>query len=280
MLSKPLHSVLGILILPTVLSGVVALTLGLLQRGVPAGAIVPVALLAVASALLILERLAPLHRAWNRRPEWLDVLLLLGNRLVDVVVIAGVLALLSALHASGIRMQLLSTWPTHWPLLAQAALGMIMAEAIRYLMHRLSHRPGFLGRVHDTHHAPQRMYTLNGPRLHPLNQLWISVANTVPMLAFGAQLPAVVLAATLTASFVLLQHANLGLRFVGWNLIFATPDVHRMHHLREASAKGANYGIVFLVFDHLFGTYLPERRITEATGIGPTARAGGRPEHQ
>ena len=103
-------------------------------------------------------------------------------------------------------------------------------------MHRLSHRAGLLGRIHHVHHQPRRMYTLNGPRLHPGNQLWITIANVVPMLVLGASLPAVVLAANITTFFVLFQHANVNLRFDGLNQLLATPDVHRLHHLRQRTA--------------------------------------------
>ena len=135
----------------------------------------------------------------------------MGNRLVDVAVIAGTLALAARLPAAA------RLWPSHAPLLAQALLGVTLAEAIRYLIHRLSHGPGLLGRVHRTHHQPRRMYALNGPRLHPANQLWVGAAHIVPMLLLGAPLPALVLAANLTVFFVLFQHANLDLRFDGWN---------------------------------------------------------------
>jgi len=162
---------------------------------------------------------------------------------------------------------LLRAWPDGLPLVLQAVLGITMAEAIRYGLHRRSHRPGLLGRVHGTHHSPARMYALNGPRLHPANQLWVGAAHAVPMLLLGASLPAVVLAANITAFFVLFQHANVRLRFDGWNRLLATPDVHRMHH-RKHSPEGVNYGIVLLVFDRLFGSYRPAVPVG-AEEIGP-----------
>ena len=136
----------------------------------------------------------------------------------------------------------------------QALLGAVLAEGIRYALHRLSHRPGLWWRVHRTHHQPRRMYALNGPRLHPANNLWIAMANAVPMLLLGAHLQAVILTANITVFFVLFQHANLRLRFDGWNQLLATPDVHRLHHARGSGA-GVNFGIVLLLYDRLFGTY-------------------------
>jgi sterol desaturase/sphingolipid hydroxylase (fatty acid hydroxylase superfamily) len=249
------------LVLPSLVAGVGAATLALLARGLPPPAVSAAMIVCCALIILALERVAPLHRAWNRRPEALDLALIVGNRLIDIAVVAGTLALVARLGRP------LALWPTTLPLPAQAALGILLAEGIRYALHRASHLPGILGRWHGVHHQPERMYALNGPRLHPGNQLWIAVANVVPMLVLGARLEAVVLAANLTVFFVLFQHANLCLRFDGWNRVFATPDVHRLHHLR--SGEEVNFGIVLLVYDRLFGTYraAPEEEPT-ADAIG------------
>jgi sterol desaturase/sphingolipid hydroxylase (fatty acid hydroxylase superfamily) len=244
------RSLLSWLVFPLLLAAVAAGSLALLHRLPP-----PAVSLAVLVALIIvisgLERLVPQHRGWNGRPEGLDLFLIVFNRLVDVGLVAGTLALAGGLQRAGVPLR---AWPGGAPLLAQALLGITLAEGIRYVLHRRSHRPGLLWRVHRTHHQPGRMYALNGPRLHPANQLWVGMAHVVPMLLLGAPLAAVILAANITVFFVLFQHANLRLRFDGWNRVLATPDVHRLHHRKEAS-EGVNFGIVLLLFDRLFGTY-------------------------
>jgi sterol desaturase/sphingolipid hydroxylase (fatty acid hydroxylase superfamily) len=244
------------LVFPALLTLVTGATVLLLSSRLPRPAISLSVLLGSVALILTLERLAPLHRAWNRFPDLLDLFLIVVNRAVDVAVIGGTVALLARLDAAGVRPAALHVWPTRWPLLAQALLGIVAGELVRYGFHRLSHKPGLLGRVHRTHHEPERMYTLNGPRLHPVNQLWLAIANVVPMLLLGAALPAVILALNITVFFVLFQHANVRLRFDGLNRIFATPDAHRAHHLREQAGEGVNYGIVLLVFDALFGTWV------------------------
>lgn len=259
-----------VLVFPTLLATLLLGSRALLTRGLPPPAVAGITLLATAVTLLGLERLVPLHRVWNRRPEALDLGLFLGNRLVDVGVIAGALALLARLEAAGVPMAALRVWPREAPVPLQVLLGLLLGEALRYLLHRLSHRPGLLWWAHRTHHAPTRMYALNGPRLHPLNQAWISLANTLPLLALGAPLSTVAQVASVTAFLVLLQHANLNLRFDGWNALFATPDVHRLHHSRALAGVGVNYGIVLLVFDRLFGTYRKAEPIgADGIGLGP-----------
>jgi len=255
-------SPLSWLVFPALLTAVTCGSLVLLAR-LPPPLVSLLVMASLVAVIFALERIAPQHRAWNARPEGLDVLLVVANRLVDVGVVAGTLALAGGLRRLGAPLAL---WPTRAPLVVQALLGLTIAEGVRYALHRWSHRPGLLWRVHRTHHQPRRMYVLNGPRLHPANHLWVALANAGPMLLLGASLPAVILAANLAVFFVLLQHANVRLRFDGWNRFLATPDVHRLHH-RSLASKDVNFGIVLLVFDRLFGTYQPPRPV-EAGDIG------------
>jgi sterol desaturase/sphingolipid hydroxylase (fatty acid hydroxylase superfamily) len=268
----PAPGLMAWLIFPALLTALITGSLALLAR-LPSPAVSPVVLVALIALISGLERLVPQHPAWNGRPEGLDLALLVVNRLVDVGVIAGTLALAGGLSKAGVPVALLHVWPTRAPLLVQALLGITVAEGLRYLLHRRSHRPGLLWRVHRTHHQPRRMYVLNGPRLHPANNLWVAMASAGPMLLLGAPLPAVVLTANITVFFVLFQHANLRLRFDGWNRLLATPDVHRLHHHKDAR-DGVNFGIVLLVFDRLFGTYRPAREVG-AEDIGLLESAPG-----
>jgi sterol desaturase/sphingolipid hydroxylase (fatty acid hydroxylase superfamily) len=221
-----------------------------------------VPLLASVLVILVLERLFPVHRAWNARPDGKDLALLVINRVVDIALLA---ALVTFMDRVGTGFG--AVWPQTWPVAVQVAVGITLAEGIRYLLHRLSHRPGWLWRVHRTHHEPERMYVLNGPRLHPANYLWVAAAHGVPMLLLGASFEVVVVTINVTALFVVFQHANLRLRFDGLNRVFATPDVHRLHHARDMPRAGVNYSVVLVLIDRMFGTYAPPAEV-EADGIG------------
>ncbi|MBV1857648.1 MAG: sterol desaturase family protein [Nannocystaceae bacterium] len=252
-------------ILPAMVAGIGAATWALLnQTPLPRPAASSLPLAACALLIWALEFRFPAHAAWFRKPDLKDVVLLVVNRLVDAGVLASMVILMSMVTA---KSPVTLPWPTHWPVVLQVVLGLLLAETLRYAIHRLSHREGFWWRIHTTHHEPNRMYLLNGPRLHPLNYLWVAGAHGVPMLALGASLDVVLVVVNVTALFVVFQHANVKLRFGGLNKVFATPDVHRLHHARDMPAGGVNYAIVLLVVDRIFGTYAPARPV-EANGIG------------
>jgi sterol desaturase/sphingolipid hydroxylase (fatty acid hydroxylase superfamily) len=251
-------------VLPIVVTGVAFGTWHLLQHDLPRPLASGAPMLVAVLIVLVLERIFPLHRAWNRRPDGLDALLLFLNRAVDVAVIIATTTLVSIL--GDVAAPLHTWWPVAWPLAAQVVLGIAVGELLRYPMHRYSHRPGFWWRMHRTHHEPHRMYALNGPRLHPINYLWVAAAHSVPMLVLGAQLETVLLVINVTGAFVVLQHANLELRFDGLNRLLATPDVHRAHHARAGQA--VNFAIVLAAIDRIFGTYAAPEQHPAADGIG------------
>lgn len=253
------------LVFPSLLIAVFTATRMALSTSLPKPVASGAVMAGAIAVVLILERIAPLYRTWNARPDVTDLALLVLNRGLDLGLLVGTVTLVNAL---GSKIAFLALWPTSAPMVLQVALGLILADSIRYGLHRLSHVRGLLMRVHVTHHEPARMYSLNGPRLHPLNYLWVSLSNTAPLLLLGAQLDVVVTVFNVTAFFVLFQHANLSLRFDGLNQLFATPDVHRLHHAREQRGEGVNYAIVFVLLDRLFGTYQPAGEEPASDGIG------------
>jgi sterol desaturase/sphingolipid hydroxylase (fatty acid hydroxylase superfamily) len=266
-LSPPrgVFAALSWLVFPLLLTAVFTATRVALSTDLPKPVASGAVLAGVIVLVLVLERIAPLYRAWNARPDIADLALLVLNRGIDLALLLGTV---TAVNALGSRIAFLSLWPRSAPVLVQVALGLVLADTIRYGLHRLSHVRGLLMRVHVTHHAPARMYSLNGPRLHPLNYLWVSLSNTVPLLLLGAEVDVVITVINVTAFFVLFQHANLSLRFDGLNRVFATPDVHRLHHARELRGEGVNYAIVLIVLDRLFGTFRPAGDEPSSDGIG------------
>ena len=65
----------------------------------------------------------------------------------------------------------------------------------------------------------------------------------------------------------LLQHANVDARSSVLNWIFATPEVHRMHHGVEDGGR-SNFSAFFVVMDLLCGTYRAPARAATPMPVG------------
>jgi len=175
------------------------------------------------------------------------------------VVIAG--ALSRALGAT--------LWPLEWPLLAQLALALVIAELPQYWLHRLQHEHEALWRFHATHHSAPRLYWLNAARFHPVDISLLYVVGYLPLVALGCPEVVIMLFTLFDAVFGMLQHSNIAMRLGPLNRLFSAAQPHRWHHSRTLVEANTNYGSNLIVWDLLFGTFfLPEREPPEAIGIG------------
>ncbi|HEY8120345.1 MAG TPA: sterol desaturase family protein [Myxococcota bacterium] len=238
--------------------GVVGATTALggwaLAARVNAGVVAGVGFFALCALFLALERWRPWRRAWLHGFSDLRVDL----PLILLAAPAGLVV--KGAEAAASRFGL-GVWPTHWPLLAQAALALLLGDFVRYWFHRAEHSWLPLWRIHATHHSAQRLYCVNGPRLHPLEVALSGALQTAPLALLGASGDALALQVLLTLAIGRFQHCNLALTLGPLNYLFSAPDPHRWHHARDARTAQCNYGGDVLVWDHLFGTFfLPSGR--------------------
>jgi sterol desaturase/sphingolipid hydroxylase (fatty acid hydroxylase superfamily) len=149
------------------------------------------------------------------------------------------------------------------PFWVQLVLVVLLYSFLRYSVHRLQHRIGFLWNLHSYHHSVTDLKASNTFVSHPIDY---SLRNVLPpvILGFVGFDPAAILfgAGILNTSSTL-SHCGAGLH-AGWlNKVFVTPEVHRWHHsaeVPEGHRFSVNYGVGFAVWDRIFGTYyLPEK---------------------
>jgi sterol desaturase/sphingolipid hydroxylase (fatty acid hydroxylase superfamily) len=166
----------------------------------------------------------------------------------------------------------LPIWPADWPLWAQAALGLVIAEFADYWRHRLFHEWGLAWRLHAVHHSPTRVYFLNANRFHIFDALVNSLISASILALVGASTEAVFLVGIFTGLHSPWQHANVDYR-LGWlNWVLAGAELHRWHHSTDLRECNSNYGNNLIIWDTVFGTrYLPDAKQDESRiGLGPT----------
>lgn len=227
----------------------------------------PIALAAL--AVVALEQFAPERADW--RPRWADVRADAAYLALVQVALPRMLTSLAVIAAAGQAYDRNSSWPHHWPLAAQVLLMVLLVDLVRYWLHRACHSFGPLWRLHEVHHSPDILYTLNVGRFHPLEKALHFCADSVPLLLLGVA-PEVIGGYTLLYSVNgFFQHSNVRLRY-GWlNYVVGSAQTHRWHHARDPRTAYCNFGNTVIVWDLLFGTwFLPRQR---ALDIGIPDRA-------
>jgi ornithine lipid hydroxylase len=221
----------------------------------PGDGTVLIVTVAIGVVLIVLERLVPQQRDWCE-PDgqgWHDV----GHFLFGfgLGTFGGTLLAQWMFAAPW-----WAIWPSTWPLLVQIVIGLIVSEAIIYWQHRAVHTE-LLWPLHALHHSTQRMTFFKTTRIHALDIGSVSFLSTATLLIVGAP-ASVVLWVTAFGNFAAqTQHANVALPTPSWlNAIVGTPATHWLHHSIDRREGNSNFGMNLMLFDHLFGTYIPPKR--------------------
>jgi ornithine lipid hydroxylase len=240
----------------------VAAFLGGVYAGIEAGhslAGFNLAYLALALIVAGLERVMPHERAWLADDGQMGVDLahtLVSKGAAQIVVTAQAMMGLAGTLSAGPGL-----WPHHWPLVAQVALGLVVAEFGLYWKHRISHESLALWRFHAVHHSATRLWFWNTGRFHVVDTVAGIVAATGMLWLAGAPELVYRWVGASTAVIGMLTHCNIDLRCGAASLVFNTPNLHRWHHSMDPREGNRNYGENLAVFDLLFGTYFNPRRV-------------------
>jgi sterol desaturase/sphingolipid hydroxylase (fatty acid hydroxylase superfamily) len=160
------------------------------------------------------------------------------------------------------------------PLWLQAIAILLLGDLIGYWMHRAFHGAR-LWRFHAVHHSSVDLDWLSAVRLHPVNDLVMRIAGTLPILLLGfapIELTAVIPILTLLA---ILVHANLDWDWGPLRWLIASPRFHRWHHTDEDEARDKNFAGLLPMWDILFGTYyMPRDRQPVSFGTATPVPAG------
>lgn len=136
-------------------------------------------------------------------------------------------------------------------------VAVLLNDVMFYVSHRASHEIRLLWAIHVVHHSAKHYDLTTGVRGSAL-----SVFSSLPFYAWmplvGVHPVVMLLAHQIFNIWGLAYHTELVRRmgpFEGW---LVTPSSHRVHHATNPQYIDRNYGGLFVVFDRLFGTFVPE----------------------
>jgi sterol desaturase/sphingolipid hydroxylase (fatty acid hydroxylase superfamily) len=139
-------------------------------------------------------------------------------------------------------------------------LAFVLDDFVYYWVHRIGHRSRWFWASHVVHHSSQH-YNLSTA----LRQTWTGELNglivlKVPLALIGFPPTLLAFVAGLNLVYQFWIHTEVIRRFPGWfEAIMNTPSHHRVHHGRDAHYLDANYAGVFIIWDKMFGSFVPEQ---------------------
>lgn len=257
---------------PTVLATSLVAGWWAIEAGYDSSVILATSGLAFAVLCFAMERRFGETERWRLDPVEVrtDVLhALVSNTVPTAIVRAAAFAAVVAISGWVTDRLGFGLWPTEWPLVLQLVYALLAVELVSYAIHRGLHRSR-LWPLHAVHHCSPRMYFLLSVRKHPL-QAFLTYGGRLSFLWFlGIPEDALTLLLVVTGANSNVQHANVRMDTRALSWVFATPELHRLHHSKRESELDRNFGDVLIVYDVLFGTRLApkaEDTIHDAIGI-------------
>ncbi|TNE63833.1 MAG: sterol desaturase family protein [Alphaproteobacteria bacterium] len=191
----------------------------------------------------------------RRQYPWREALASLGvnliKRLLDAGLAGGALAMLYWVYEHRIQTLEIKGW-------LDGLVFFLSVEFAYYWHHRLSHQIRWFWATHSVHHSSNHMNLTSAGRLgwtglisgHTLFYAPLVWLGYAPLLVVGT------LALSLFYQFWL--HTEVIGRLGPLERVFNTPSHHRVHHACNYQYIDRNFGGVLIIFDKLFGTFMPE----------------------
>lgn len=137
-------------------------------------------------------------------------------------------------------------------------LLMIAQDFCYYWFHRASHRVRWMWAAHVVHHSSENMNFSTAFRqslMYPFAGMWLF---WLPLVILGFDPNWVVFVVLLNLGLQFFVHTQAVKKLGPLEWLFNTPSHHRVHHGRNPQYIDKNYAGILIIWDKLFGTFVPE----------------------
>ncbi len=144
-----------------------------------------------------------------------------------------------------------------WSLL----LLFLVSDFSFWVMHIVMHKVRWFWTSHVTHHSSERMNYSTALRQNftvVFNGAWLFWWVPIALVGFDKNWATIAIELNLAYQFFLHTEAKSPLD--KWGAILNTPSHHRVHHGNQPLQIDTNFGGVLIIWDKLFGTFVPEEK--------------------
>lgn len=149
------------------------------------------------------------------------------------------------------------------PLWAEVVIAVLILDLVgAYLIHMIQHEVKWMWKFHLVHHADTHVDTTTANRHHPVESIFRALFTIIAVWISGAGIGVIMLYQSMSVVISQFNHANIRLpvfidKTMSW--IIVSPNMHKVHHHYMRPYTDSNYGNIFSLWDHLFGTFLTKK---------------------
>jgi sterol desaturase/sphingolipid hydroxylase (fatty acid hydroxylase superfamily) len=191
------------------------------------------------------------RRSYDMRATLASVGVAIGQSLLKPISLAIILSVYAAAHSLAPFQLAMDDWRI-W------LIGFFALEFAYYWFHRWSHTINWLWATHAVHHSANELTLPAALRLGWTGLIsggWLVYIPLI-LIGFPPKMIGILLGINLLYQFGL--HTEMVRRLGPIEWIFNTPSHHRAHHASEAPWLDCNFGGVLIIYDRIFGTFVPE----------------------
>ncbi|NQT94137.1 MAG: sterol desaturase family protein, partial [Lentisphaerae bacterium] len=233
--------------------------------------------LAVVSAgCLVAERIAP----WRRGQRFLrpglaqDGFWLVFNGCIVTIAFGGVLRFTETALGVGFS-RVFGVMPGNLRAIAgfslpvQVIVVLVVSDLVEWLVHNALHRWRPLWGIHRLHHSIRIMDWIGNFRFHWGEIIVYKTVKYLPLAVLGARWESILVSAVIATLIGNLNHSNLNISWGPFRYVLNSPRMHIWHHDKNpASRAGVNFGVVFSLWDWIFGTAYMPREAKQPAELG------------
>ena len=134
---------------------------------------------------------------------------------------------------------------------------LICQDFMYYWLHRVDHYCRMFWAVHVTHHSSEEFNLTVGFRSSVFQPLYRFV-YFIPLVLIGFKGVDIMFMYAATQIYGILIHTKTVGKLGIFESFLSTPSHHRVHHASNVKYLDKNMGMVFIIWDKLFGTFAPE----------------------
>ena len=146
---------------------------------------------------------------------------------------------------------------TTWPIIL---LCFVLDDLRYYVFHRIAHRVRWVWASHVNHHSSQHYNLSTALRQTWTYELTFMAVLRLPLILLGFSPELVIFCGGLNLIYQFWIHTEAIDKMPRWfEAVMNTPSHHRVHHGRNARYLDANYAGALIIWDKMFGTFVPEQ---------------------
>ena len=208
-----------------------------------------------AFALLVLAEIVAARLTGKGRYEARDsaASLLMGFG-SEIAPLLGGAAAVGAVFYAAYEFRLFTIPNTLWAVV----LCFVLDDLRYYWWHRISHERRWFWASHVIHHSSQHYNLTTALRQTWTGQVLGQILFKTPLIFLGFHPAMVLFVGAVNLIYQFWIHTELINRMGPFEWIFNTPSHHRVHHATNPRYLDANYAGTLIIWDRMFGTFIPE----------------------